>query len=119
MSEEAVNEAEKLEQSSSMTHLPEQSFEACRSRDSTYRREQATARVTTALSLGGLLLQRINPNLNPSSGFGHFRKTQQLSREAARVVVARLHWFSLQQRHCSRSRRRTRRRSSLKKKKKS
>jgi len=51
MSEEAVNEAEKLEQSSSMTHLPEQSFEACRSRDSTYRREQATARVTTALSL--------------------------------------------------------------------
>jgi hypothetical protein len=68
---------------------------------------------------GGLLLQRINPNLNPSSGFGHFRKTQQLSREAARVVVARLHWFSLQQKHCSTSRRRTRRRSSLKKKKKS
>ncbi len=66
----------------------------------------------------GLLLQRINPKLNPSSGFGHFRKTQQLSREAARVVVARLHWFSLQQKHCSRSRRRRKRRSSLKKKKK-
>lgn len=66
----------------------------------------------------GLLLQRINPKLNPSSGFGHFSKTQQLSQEAARVVVARLHWFSLKQKHCSRSRRRRKRRSSLKKKKK-
>ncbi len=66
----------------------------------------------------GLLLQRINPKLNTSSGFGHFRKTQQLSWEAARVVVARLHWFSLQQKRCSRSRRRRKRRSSLKKKKK-
>jgi hypothetical protein len=35
------------------------------------------------------------------------------------LVVARLHWFSLQQKHCSRSRRRRKRRSSLKKKKKS
>jgi hypothetical protein len=34
------------------------------------------------------------------------------------LVVARLHWFSLQQKHCSRSRRRRKRRSSLKKKKK-